>query len=269
MDDFDRDDREQPVPVEDAEQETDFDTHLTVPDRQTYAWGWAVASAIVNARYSDSALDALPVIHPEHGWDRFLLTRRVSSDAFAGDSANRFGMILLGGEDAPVITRPSGAPRLALGPLFATDPEQAKAQAVALFPSYGLPSDDLGGRWKERRRHYPRIYQAVAELIGEHPGMLAAREVAIDTKPIDGVYHPLYLHGVSKLPTVTYDWFLVQWQDRAAFIRTHGQQTIYETDRRGWSTVRKQLAAEPSVEAIKQRIRGWLRIEGEPDKSVD
>lgn len=269
MEEFDRDDREQSQAAVEQAENPDFDTHLMVPNRQTYAWGWAVASAIVKARYADSALDALPVIHPEHGWDRFLLTRRVSSDAFAGDSANRFGMILLGGEDAPVVTRPSGAPRLALGPLMATDSAQAISQAVTLFPSIGLPADDLKGRWKDRRRNYPRIYQAVAELISENDEMLAAREVAIDVKPIDGVYHPLYLHGVSQLPTVTYDWFLVQWRDRAVFIRTHGQQSIYETDRQGWSTVRKQLAAEPSVEAIKQRIRGWLRIDAEPDKSVD
>ncbi len=269
MEDIDRDDREQPEAVAGVDEETDVDTHLAVPDRQAYAWGWAVASAIVNARYADSALDALPVIHPEHGWDRFLLTRRVSSKSFAGDSANRFGMILLGGEDAPVITRPSGAPRLALGPALREDRDKALAEAVALFPSYGLPAEDLGGRWKERRRQYPRIYQAIAELIAEHPEMLAAREIAIDTEPVDGAYHPLYLHGVSKFPTVTYDWFLVQWQDRAAFIRIHGQQAIYETDRRGWATVRKQLAAEPSVEAIKKRICAWLRIEGAPDRTVD
>lgn len=270
MDEFERDDREQAVAAADQVEDSELDSHLIVPSRRAYAQGWAVASAIVNARYADSALDALPVIHPDNGWDRFLLTRRVSSDAFAGDSANRFGMILLGGEDAPVITRPSGTPRLALGALLEDNREDALKQAVALFPSYGLPADDLKGRWKDRRKNYPRIYQAVAELIGEHDEMFAAREVAIDTKPIDGVYHPLYLHGVTKLPTVSYDWFLVQWQDRAAFIRTHGFQAIYETDRRGWATVRKQIGAEPSVEAIKQRIRNWLRIEGgAPDSSVD
>ena len=245
------------------------DAHLMVPDRQAYAWGWAVASAIVNARYADSAIDALPVIHPDNGWDRFLLTRRVTSDVFAEDTANRFGMILLGGDEAPVITRPSGAPRLELGPLFKDDPKKAIAAAVELFPSYGLPQEDLGARWRERSRNYPRLYRAISELIAEHPEMLAAREVAIDTQPVDGAYHPLYLHGVTKRPIVTYDWILVQWRDRAAFIRTHGQQTIYETDKGGWSTVRKQIGSEPNVEAVKTRIRAWLRIEGEPDRSID
>lgn len=269
MVEFERGDRDQAGVAEGNQPQTDIDNHLTVPDQEAYAWGWRVASAIVSARYADSALDALPVIHPENGWDRFLLTRRVSSDSFAGDSANRFGMILLTGDDAPVITRPSGAPRLALGSLLRENPDKAIAEAVALFPKYGLPSDDLGRRWKERRKNYPRIYQAIAELIEENPGMLAAREIAIDTEPVDGVYHPLYLHGVTKFPTVSYDWFLVQWGDRAAFIRTHGQQMIYETDRGGWSTVKKQLAAEPSIEAIKKRVRGVLRIEGGPDKAVD
>lgn len=269
MDELDRDDSDRQASTVEGAGTAAIDTHLEVGNRQTYAWGWAVASAIVNARFSDSALDALPVINPEHGWDRFLLTRRVSSDVFAGDSANRFGMIVLDGDDAPVITRPSGTPRLALGSLMATDPEQAKAQAVALFPSYGLPVDDLKGRWKDRRKIYPKIYQAIAELIGENDDMLAAREVAIDTTPIDGVYHPLYLHGVAQFPTISYDWFLVQWRDRAAFIRTHGYQAIYETDRGGWSTVKKQVGMDPSVEAIKQRIRGWLRIDAEPDPTLD
>lgn len=255
--------------VEHDEPQESLDAHLIVPDRQAYVWGWATAAAIVRARYADSAIDALPVIHPEHGWDRFLLTRRVTSPHFGEDTANRFGMILLTGEDAPVITRPSGTPRLALGPLFREDPRKAISEAVGLFPSYGLPEDDLGGRWKERRRHYPRLYRALAELIAEEPEILVAREVAIDTEPVDGAYHPLYLHGVTRVPTVTYDWVLVQYRDRAAFIRTHCQQSIFETDRRGWSTVRKQLGNEPNVEAVKKRIRGWLRIDSEPDPSVD
>lgn len=251
------------------DQQENLDAHLIVPDRQAYAWGWATAAAIVKARYADSALDALPVIHPENGWDRFLLTRRVTSKQFADDTANRFGMILLTGDDAPVITRPSGAPKLALGPLFREDPKKALKEAVALFPSYGLPEEDLGGRWRERKRQYPRLYRAIAELIAEEPELLAAREVAIDTKPVDGAYHPLYLHGVTKRPIVSYDWVLVQWRDRAAFIRTHCMQSIYETEKGGWSTVRKQLGNEPNVEAVKKRIRAWLRIEGEPDPSVD
>lgn len=255
--------------LEHEEDQENLDAHLIVPDRQAYVWGWATAAAIVRARYADSAIDALPVIHPENGWDRFLLTRRVTSNEFKDDTANRFGMIMLTGEDAPIITRPSGAELLPLGPLFRDDPKQAMKEAVKLFPTYGLPKDDLGGRWRERKRQYPRLYRAIAELIAEEPEMLAAREVAIDTKPVDGAYHPLYLHGVTKRPIVTYDWFLVQWRDRAAFIRTHSMQSIYETDRGTWSTIRKQLGQEPNVEAIKKRIRAWLRIDGEPDPSVD
>ncbi len=255
--------------VDNDDSQSGIDAHLIVPDRQAYVWGWATAAAIVRARYADSAIDALPVIHPEFGWDRFLLTRRVTAPIFKDDTANRFGMILLTGDDAPVITRPSGAPRLALGPLFRENPKKALAEAVKLFPDYGLPQEDLGMRWRDRKRNYPRLYRALAELIAEEPEILVAREVAIDTEPVDGAYHPLYLHGVTKVPTVTYDWVLVQYRDRAAFIRTHCQQSIYETDRRGWATVRKQLGNEPNVEAIKKRIRAWLRIEGSPDPSVD
>ena len=76
MEEFEQSDRDQ--------QSADLDTHLKVPDRQVYTWGWATASAIVRARYADSAIDALPVIHPDHGWDRFLLTRRVTDKVFEG-----------------------------------------------------------------------------------------------------------------------------------------------------------------------------------------
>ena len=64
------------------------------------------------------------------------------------------------------------------------------------------------------------------------------------------------------------DRFLIQYADRAAFFRTHGGQSIYETARGGWSTVKHQLSDEESVEGMKQRMKAWLRIEGEPDQSA-
>src|SRR5438105_2797537 len=67
-------------------------------ERTIYALGWIVANAIVTARYRDSAIDALPVYHPENGWDRFLLTRRVSCQYFADEPADAFGLIMLDGE---------------------------------------------------------------------------------------------------------------------------------------------------------------------------
>lgn len=232
-----------------------------------YALGWLVASAIVRARFDDSGMDALPVHHPGNGWDRFVLTRRVSSRSFAHEAADRFGLIMLTGPDAPRLTRPSGAQVLALGASLQADAEAALAGVAELFPCRGVV-DERDRGWRQRQRVYPRLYRAIAELIAEHPGMMAAREIFIDTESIDGAHHPLYLHGVSSEPVFTYDWILIQYGDRSAFLRTHGGRAIYETDRGGWSTV-KQPLTEMTLEGMKTRMRAWLRISGVPDHRVD
>lgn len=246
----------------------DSDAYLATPDRVAYALGWIVASVIVNARFADSGIDALPVFSPDSGWDRFLITRKTTSDEFRSESANRFGMIMLTGEDAPVITRASGEVRLSLGTLLREDPDRAVEEIVALFPSRTLPKADLGKRWKDRQKNYPVLYSTVTEIIANYPGTIAAREVFVDNQPVDGKYHPLYLHGASLEPALIYDWFLVQNGERAAFFRTHGWQSVYETARGGWSTIKRQLANE-DPDGVRARILSWLRLEGEPDKSID
>src|SRR3954471_15421234 len=100
-------------------------TNQTPSERLTYALGWIVANLIVAARYQDSAIDALPVYHPEHGWDRFLLTRRVSCLQCTDEPADHFGMIMLDGEDPPRLTHPNGETRIALGSLLRADPDAA------------------------------------------------------------------------------------------------------------------------------------------------
>lgn len=240
--------------------------YLATPDRLSFALGWVVANAIVAARYADSAIDALPVYHPENGWDRFLLTRRTTGKAFASEPANRFGMVMVDGDDAPRLTKPSGADKLALGAALRENPEKAIASVLAEVRAGSLLPLDLGMRWRDRQRNYPRLYQAVTELVVEYPGVVAAREIFVDDQQVDGAYHPLYLHGAAPQPAMLYEWFLIQYGDRAAFFRVHGGQSIYETERGGWSTVKSQLSAEESVEGIKQRLKAWLRIEGEPDQ---
>jgi hypothetical protein len=235
--------------------------YLATPDRLSFALGWVVANAIVQARYGDTALDALPIYHPETGWDRFLLTRRVSSDKFREEKANSFGMIMLTGDDPPRITSPGGTTKLSLGRLLRDDPDKAYQQIIELFPPGPLLPLDLGYRWNERKTVYPMLYNAVTELILEYPGVVAAREIYVDNEPVDGAYHPLYLHSVALLPGVVFDWFLVQYGERAVFFRYHGNQTIYETDRKTWSTTKKQIAQDPP-DVAKQRIKNWLRIDG-------
>jgi hypothetical protein len=256
-----------PAPLSDELPEEQH--YLATPDRLAFALGWVVANAIVGARYADSALDALPVYHPENGWDRFLLTRRVSGDPFVGEPADSFGLIMMTGDDAPVITLPSGKLVLALGQQLRDDPDAAIAAAVAQFEPTGLPSNDLGKRWADRQQHYPTLFNALTELILERPGLVVAREIFVDDQPVDGAYHPLYLHAVALKPAMTYDFFLVQMGEQAAFMRVHGGQSIYETERKGWSTVRRQLNQD-DPERIKQRIRNWLRLDGgAPEKDVD
>lgn len=255
-------------PILIADETPDEELPLATPNRLAFALGWIVAAEIVKQRYADSVLDALPVYHPEHGWDRFLLSRRVAASQYKSENANAFGMLLLDGEDAPAITRPSGTVRLSLGAALASDPEQAVRDALALFPRTGLPAGDPGKRWKERQVMYPHIYDAVAELIAETPGMAAAREIYVDDQAIDGVYHPLYLHGVVTQPALSYDWFLVQYGGWSVFLNQHGAQTIYRTDRQTWSTVKKSLLGADAAE-FKRRIKVWLRIEGELDPKLD
>lgn len=255
-----------PAPL--SEELPESEAYLATPDRLSFALGWIVASAIVNARYADSALDALPIYHPENGWDRFLLTRRVSGEVYAREHADSHGMIMLSGEDAPSLTKPSGAIKVSLGAKLREDPEAAIAEALSWFPPSGLKANDLGKRWPDRRKYYPMLYNTVAELILEYPGIVAAREIFIDDQPVDGAYHPLYLHAVSLRSAMTYDWVLVQYQERALFFRVHGGQSIYETNRKGWSTVRRQLNQD-EPERIKERLLSWLRIKGEPDPTVD
>jgi hypothetical protein len=246
---------------------SDADAYMATPDRLNFALGWIIANQIVQARYADTAVDALPIYHPDNGWDRFLLTRRVTGERFADETANSHGMIMLTGDDAPRITMPSGKTRLALGKALRDDPEKAIVDAVALFPQGPLLPLDLGMRWNDRKVAYPMLYNVLTELILEHPGMVVAREIFVDTEPVDGAYHPLYLHGVAPEPRMVYEWVLVQYGEHACFFRVHGAQSIYETERKGWATVKKQLNKE-TPEGARKRILSWLRIEGQPDPST-
>jgi hypothetical protein len=177
-------------------------------------------------------------------------------------------MLLLDGDDAPLLTTPGGTTRIALGNALRQDPDAAIASVLEHFPRGDLLPLDLGNNWKERQRMYPQLFNAVTEIIIEHPGVIAAREIYVDTQQVDGAFHPIKLHTVIRHPQLVYDWFLVQSPDRAAFFKVHGKASIYETDRATWSTVRKQLSME-APEELPRRILNWLRIDGEPNEIVD
>lgn len=266
------------VPLDDTV--TPETLYLATPDRLAYALGWIAASAIVSKRFRRAAIDVLPIFHPEHGWDRFLITRRVSCKKQAHEPADKFGLLMMSGEDAPRLTTGSGRTRLALGTAMREDPDKAIADLLDLIPKPRIEGNGHSRCLHQLARKYPLYYDAVTELIVENPGLVAAREVYIDDQEIDGQYHPLYLHSVALsssgpgdrtgmlLPVTVYEWFQLQQGELFAFFDAPGNRAVYRTGRGTWSRVRKQLNEEPD-ENVKQRIGNWLRIGGEPDAEHD
>lgn len=250
-------------PVTPSPDDPDKFTGIETPDRLAFALGWIAANVVVQRRYRKSGIDAIPIYHPENGWDRFLLTRRVTSQEFQQEPANKYGMIMLDGEDAPRLTTPGGKTILSMGEQMKEDPTAILKAMLKRIPREEMPEGKHGGRWKDRRKIYPRLFRSVTELILENPGAVAAREIFVDDQPIDGAYHPLYLHGATLEPKILYDWFMVQLGRWAVFVRTHGGQTIFETDRQTWSTVKKQLSEEEDYEGIKRRLEGFVRLKPE------
>lgn len=232
-------------------------------DRSIYALGWVVANAIVTARYHDSALDVCPVEHPETRWDRFVLTRRVSCDAYRGEPADAFGYIMLTGDDAPRLTHPNGETRLALGRLLRDDPAGAIGHVLDLLPTMGLASGDHTACWHQRAPKYPMLYAAVTQLIVAYPALLAGREVVVDDGTVDGAYHPLYLHTSGHIAPIAYDWFVLEHHDAVVFARINGAQTVYRTEAGNWATVAESTPLD-TVDDLARRLRACLSIAGAP-----
>ena len=229
-----------------------------------YALGWIVANALVAARYRRSAIDAWPTFDPDHDWDRFLLTRRLSCAWCGQDAPGAFGEIELRGDDAPRLT--GTGVDVGLGRLLRDDPARAVGRVLDLVPAPELPAGDHAGCWHERAGVYPTVFAVATELILAHPGVAAARELFVDDRHLDGTYHPLYLHGIVTRPGLIYDWFSFEADERMAFVRINGEQAIYETDDGAWRSVNPRFASDDIAE-IKRRLRSWLRIGGRPNAS--
>ena len=270
-----------PIPLDDSIRPETF--YRATPSPLGYAYGWIVASEIVNARFEETGVDVLPVFHPENGWDRFLITRRVSGSAFRYQPANEFGMLLLDAERQISYTSPGGKLRVPVADGLEDSPDSVVEAILRYVNPPRLGSrDEIRLLEHEVAPRYPSILQAVTELIVEHPGLVAAREIYIDDEEIDGQYHPLYLHAAeltsmgpddrhgANVATTTYRWFQLQIGELFAFMDMRGARTVYRTDRQSWSRVKKQLADEETVEEMKARIKGWLRLDGhEPDPEID
>jgi len=246
------------------------------PDRLAFALAWVVANRIVERRFPESAIDAIPVFHPDHGWDRFVIGRRFSGAAFKYQPANEFGMLIVSADDGPHLTTPGGSVRLRLGTALRDDPEGTVEQVLALVPSPGLATRSLTER--ERIPRYPEYYRAVTDLIVTHPGLVVAREIYIDDEEIDGAYHPLYLHAAELAPDgargqnlahLSHNWFQIQLGEQFAFLDKRGTRAIYRSDRGTWSRVRRQIVDEPGDRVV-ERIKGWMRMDGRvPDPEAD
>ncbi|HYI14713.1 MAG TPA: hypothetical protein VEX37_04950, partial [Thermomicrobiales bacterium] len=132
--------------------------YLATPDRLAYALGWIVANQIVQARFATAAVDVLPVFHPERGWDRFLITRRVSSHIYNDLLADELGRIMLTGENAPRFVQPAAGVRIGLRDLLLSDPDAAIEQVLSRIPEKPGGVGDLKKmRPSERAARYPEI----------------------------------------------------------------------------------------------------------------
>lgn len=266
------------IPLDDSV--TPETLYMATPDRLAYALGWIAANAIISARFLPSAIDVLPVFHPQNGWDRFLITRRVSCRNYANEPADTFGLLMLSGEDVPRLTTAGGKTRLALGQALRDDPQRAIDELVNMIPAPRIEGGKHSRCAHQLATRYPLYYNVATEMIVENPGVVGAREIYIDDQAVDGQYHPLYLHAVALsnsgpgdrtgavLPVMVYDWFQLQYGELFAFFDTDGSRSIYRTNHNTWSRVRKQLTDEPD-DTVRQRISSWLRIGGAPDPAVD
>ena len=262
----------QPVPFSDSTSPDDL--YLATPDRLAYALSWVVANQIIQNRFPSASVDVLPIFHPEHGWDRFVITRRASSHIFGSLPADELGRIMISGENAPRYSRPSQRVRLPLGARLRDDPERAVGDVLTQIPERPGGVGDLRKmRRSEQAPRYPDLYAVITDLIVDYPGLVASREVYIDAESIDGQYHPLHLHSAelsshgmtdrrgANLPVVTYIWFQLQYGEMFAFVDRRGNRAVYRTERATWARPKEMLADDP-VERIRKRLMGWLRLDG-------
>ncbi len=236
---------------------------LATPNRLAYALTWIVAAAIVGSRYSSSGIDVLPVYHPEHGWDRFLVTRRVSCRLYATEPADSLGTLWIGEEDAPVFTVGQSV-RLTLGKLLQHDPAEAIRRLLFAVPAPRLRHGDHATCPHQRAGKYPMIYRVTAELIADHPGLVAAREIFVDDQPIDGAYHPLYTATGARLTGWTYDYFQYLAGDRILFLGIDGRLATYEVEPGIWRT---EEAPSDDEASLRRYLEERLAL-GEPGQPV-
>ena len=235
--------------------------NLKTPSLRSYLLGWITANAIVQHRYRDSAIDVIPIEHPDNGWDRFLITRRTACALRHHERANSFGLILLGGDEGPYLAAADETKLLALGTSLVEDPEGSIQQLLELIPAPSLVSGDHSNCWHRRAADiYPMLYTLLTHILIANPGFIAARELYVDDEAVDGAYHPLYIHTAGTSTGFTYDWFGLQYEERLAFIRLHAHQAVYRTERETWATPNPRLV-DLNWSEINSQISTWLQLD--------
>lgn len=213
--------------------------------REAIVAGWQTANSIVQAHYEKGAIDAFPIYSEEAGLESFMLTRRLSCVVHNSDLPDQYGKITLTGAAAPSLLRSGESIDLALAP-----------------DQFDDVDEELAGHercWHRYATQYPRIYQAVTDLVTEFPQVSAAREIYVDKEFVEGTYHPLYLHAFVQEPQMVYDWFAIEADEQAIFIKITGEATIFRSETGTWRFIGDVMKAK-SVEELKAQFIEWLRL---------
>ena len=223
----------------------DQDTGVT---RDAIVAAWQAANAVVQAHYEQGAIDAFPIYSEDAGLDKFMLTRRLACVVHKNDLPDQWGTLQLTGDASPRYNR--GEQSIDLH------------DVPGLLAVFGGVDEPLTGHercWHRYATQYPRIYQAVTDLIAEYPQVSAAREIYVDKDFVDGTYHPLYLHAFVQEPMMVYDWFAIEADEQAIFIKITGEASIFRSDAGTWRFV-GAILKESSTDELRTQFKEWLQL---------
>lgn len=224
---------------------TEQDTGAT---REAIVAAWQAANAIVQAHYEQGAVDAFPIYSEDAGLEKFMLTRRLACVVHNNDLPDQWGTIHLRGDASRTYVR--GETSHDLGDL---------SGLLSEFEKVDEPLDGHERCWHRYATQYPRIYQAVTDLITEYPQVSAAREIYVDKEFVDGTYHPLYLHAFVQEPMMVYDWFAIEADEQAIFIKITGEASIFRSEVGTWRFVGAVLK-NATTEELKAQFKEWLQL---------
>jgi hypothetical protein len=217
-------------------------------ERDAIVRAWQAANAVVQAHYEKGGIDAFPIYSEDAGLEKFMLTRRLACVVHKNDLPDQWGTLQLTGDSAPRYDRGEKS----IVPLDASG-------LLAEFDGVDEPLDGHERCWHRYASQYPRIYQAVTDLVTEYPQVSAAREIYVDKEFVDGTYHPLYLHAFVQDPMMVYDWFAIEADDYAVFIKITGEASIFRSDVGTWRFV-GAIMKEATTDELKAQFREWLHL---------